>query len=975
METCQPRIYLRDVDLKSIPPAFSHRLIPILFAEKGEMPSSKGKAKLCCLVVNLAGIYFFRPQAMTTYKLSQFLSTYSVSRITWLDPKKRSLSSSSLSTYFSCRHADEAVAWIIAARRVMFLGIVDPTPVVLDSFPVPPVVPPAEFLVSPKDLPQIRYVCLSERYDAQPMESFIELFCDLDPERNKSLVLDESCGGPENLKCLVRPIIQLGQFTTIHFKGFAPYSACRLVHYFLKRSNTIRTVILENYSFLMPCQLRFARIKLSPAGPLSLIFMKCPLPSEIFGELMNELSAFEGEYQRFTFQNLELSPGTCESLFGALECGRPFRTLEVLELNYFTMRQPIKDTVELVTKGFGRAIEHIRFLKKFSCVRWSIPFWVPLSLFEKMGFLHEIVLQRFELTQLFDGVNLPPVLHLLNVSSSSFTADSLVSFLRMVGRAQARLCLVMQDLVLSDEHWQIVYQSLGQLSPPRCIVELDWSGNHIHADFQSSFVKYFFGENQMVGLSLDKLFKVASLAELDSLLESLANKKLWSLSIGGGFDSNFSDNFGSFLQVIDKLDSIAILKIDSQKMSESDIPVILDFLRRHPNIQDFSCDDTALTSEEHFLAFYNDLFQLNIPAIGRPLTDVAKFFQRAAKTGAIGGNFDTFRANIQRRHQSSTQSIRAYYFGELEKQGVPAVQELQRLSDRFPLCFSDPRVSDPFALMQNKDIPHLISLDLLHIGGRSLSELHEARVHPATQPPFHLQEGRAQIEAMPSLQHGASVETMAVFLADDMDPEVAADIEIEIEPLEQTEEFALTMELLGATVDDDELIRGGPAKLAEPYDILEIEVEDTTPPPPAPVMKSKTVPGAPAPKERAGPPLELALVDVGRQVAAPPSEPAYRPPQLALVGVGREVAAPETGVKASYAQPVAFLLPGIDGRGVMVEEREPPYRPPTYDIVRGIEAIAGVDLAGVVQRSYVQDVSFQPRKLPDITFLGNSSRH
>jgi hypothetical protein len=710
-------------------------------------------------------------------------------------------------------------------------------------------------------------------------------------------------------------------------KGFAPYSVCRLIHYFLKHSNTIRTIILETYSFLIPCQLRFAKIRLSPAAPLSLIFMKCPLPSDIFAELMTELAAFEGEYQRFTFQNLELNPATCESLFSALERGRPFRTLEVLELDYFTMRQPIKEIVDIVTNGFARIIQHIRFLKKFSCVRWSIPFWLPLSLFESLSFLHEIVLQRFELTQSFDTMNLPPVLHLLNVSSCTFTADSLMSFLRVVGRAQAPLSLVMQDLVISDEHWRIVYQALNHLSPPSRIIELDWSGNHIHPDFHSPFVKYFFSESQIRGLSLDKLFRTASLGECDSLLRLLANKKLWSLSICGGFDSNFSGNFRSFLQVIERLDRIALLKVDSQKMTEGDIPAVLDFLRRHPNIQDFSCDDTALTSEQHFLAFYNELFQLNIPAIGRPLSDINKLFQRAGKTSAQGGSFDTFRANIQQRHQSSTQSIRAYYLGELEKQGAPVIQELHRLSDRFPLCFSDPRVSDAFGLMQNKDVPRLISLDLLNLSGRSLAELQAARVHPATQPPSYLQPGRAQIDAV----SGVTIP------ADDMDVEVAADIEIEIEPLEQTKEFALTMELLGATVDDDDPIRGGPAKLTEPYDIFGVEVQDTTPPP-ARVVTNKV---APAPKQ-----------------------PAYLPPQLALVDVGPPIGRQETGVKASYTRPVTFRL--IESEAHEEEEkREPPYRPPTYDIVRGIEVIAGVDLAGVVQRTYVQDVSFQPPRLPD----------
>jgi hypothetical protein len=152
----------------------------------------------------------------------------------------------------------------------------------------------------------------------------------------------------------------------------------------LKRSPTIRTVVLKKYSFLLPVQLRFASLRIN--SPVSLIFTKCPLPSDVLSELMGELSSFGGEFQRFTFQNLELVPATCESLFSTLASGRPFRSLEVLELDFFTMRQPIREVVALVGTGIERALRHLRFLKRFSCARWSIPFWLPISLFGRVIF-------------------------------------------------------------------------------------------------------------------------------------------------------------------------------------------------------------------------------------------------------------------------------------------------------------------------------------------------------------------------------------------------------------------------------------------------------------------------------------------------------------------------------------------------------------------------------------------------------------
>jgi hypothetical protein len=45
--------------MRSIPRVFNHRLASFLFAEKGEMPNSKGGKKSCMVGVTLSGLCFF----------------------------------------------------------------------------------------------------------------------------------------------------------------------------------------------------------------------------------------------------------------------------------------------------------------------------------------------------------------------------------------------------------------------------------------------------------------------------------------------------------------------------------------------------------------------------------------------------------------------------------------------------------------------------------------------------------------------------------------------------------------------------------------------------------------------------------------------------------------------------------------------------------------------------------------------------
>jgi hypothetical protein len=356
----QPRFFLKEADLRAIPSSVN-RVLPMLFVEPGKMPKVNRGEKTCLIHVSVAGITFLR-YSTSKPKVRLFLSTYLIESITWINPQKREIRTAGLTTWFSCKHADDAISWILGSRQALFVGMIASLPISLINFPVEPTTP--SDLISPDTLPQHRYICYSYRYSLVPADSFLSFFQNLSPEFSDKLTLDDRLTAPEHLKVIVLPLVQLPRVRIVHFKRFSPYAVCRLTHCLLKHCTGLRTVLFEGYSHCVPSQLRMQ--KLAGKHPYNFIIMNCSFTAPVFSALMQQLSLYGGEYQRFTLRGLEFGPRHLESLFLALESARPFRTLEILELDGLRIQAPSEASRERVRD----VLEHCRFLTRVSLSGW-----------------------------------------------------------------------------------------------------------------------------------------------------------------------------------------------------------------------------------------------------------------------------------------------------------------------------------------------------------------------------------------------------------------------------------------------------------------------------------------------------------------------------------------------------------------------------------------------------------------------------
>jgi hypothetical protein len=671
--------YLKGLDRKSIPRASGAGRPDSLFDDYGEVPGAKGMKK-CFITVSLAGITFYRPPKFSE---TTFISTYDVTEIARNSKTRRTISTKHISIQFGCDHADETIRIVLSARRLLFRAITDPMPIKLrDMGDFQPQL--TDWPIPPDNLPQLRYMCLCLRYEDDANANVSALLQSIDPQKNRTLVIDEQNPCPPTLDALATPLIHINGFTVAHFRGFEPHVVCRLAHKLLKCGGSIRTVVFDNYTTLVPSQLRLQKVRFPE--PLSFVFQKCNLDSTVFADLLRELANFTGEYQRITFNQFRMTVDGMSEFVAQVGGARCFRTLEVLELENLQVKGLANEFVEGQVK---RLLEHCRFLQRLSLSRWTSPLPLTMRLFSSMNILTELSLQLHDMSDPFPDINFPPYIRSVNFSGCLFTFESLKSLFDILARHNKTITLIMQDLVSLDGNVSNFFSQPGvTLTPLGCVHELDWSGNYLSSATVPRFINFFFEARTIRYLAIDRIFTFSSLRDFRTMISELKPYRLWGVSVGGSGDVNFSGHFREMLRLIATLREVAILHLNGQKMTDTDSEELMTFLGKHRHVQEVSVNGSAFSSETALSKFYRRLIDSGLRAVGRPLVDVGKICADPAKMKVYARSLREMAGLFQGVHISVNQTIRSVFFTGLDRGARPNPDDLYRFSDRFPQCFS-----------------------------------------------------------------------------------------------------------------------------------------------------------------------------------------------------------------------------------------------------------------------------------------------
>ena len=717
-------------------PATFHPLIPTLFLEAGKMPcSSNDKTKSCIILINLAGIYFLRPNKLQKgYKVSKFLSSFLITEVSY-DPNKRIINTKSESLFIQCPHMDEAIVQLVSARKFLLSKFYDRNPVKFNGFPTNPVIETFQF--NNTKLLALQYLCYCAQHDEKPDENgILLLFEKLNTLHHSILGLDAYCRAPNHLNCLCGPVHLLDSVTTLFFSGFAPYSACRIIHKIIRHQFTVRNFILDSYKELVPEQLRLK--KLSPKSVISIAIQNSRLPEEQMVRLFNEFGEFSGEIQRLTLKNIELTDKSWNELLVSMTTCKSFRTIEVFELEKI-------DTCCLsesqVKEGIEKIMRRCRFIQKFSFSMspLSMPF-SDIRPFMVGTFLYELSLRGQNLSEpLPDTFRLPHMMISLDLSHCVFTYTSLKSLFLCLSKTphHTPLSLNLSDIDIPITQWNQFYPEMERIAKPTFISELDWSGNPIKANHIESFVSFYFTSCPIKYLAIDRIFGTNTMDDFKKFFSLVPKGKLKGLSVGGSAENNFLGGIPQFFDVISTLCPLNILHLIGQKIKVNDLHSLFQFLTANSsNLWEIFIDDTDLQNPLDFINFYKRLFGLSIPIMGRPEIDLERLFgPKNVIDQGTRDELEKFKAMISTLPDVASPLCRSYFFSR------PKGFELKDYSfvlSKFPLVFFDSSYIDRYQIQYRfmKSLPSLIpNMAKNKASIRSLSDLQATTLVEPTKAP------------------------------------------------------------------------------------------------------------------------------------------------------------------------------------------------------------------------------------------------
>ena len=602
---------------------------------------------------------------------------------------------------FTCNHAVVAVDILVAMRKGLFHQTEGGT-FNLENFPPEAVhIPDYNSFINIRLLLALRYVAYCRRYGEDIDETTLNIF--RSTGAGGSLNMNEKCKCPKEIKTIIDPIVMGRWYRSVVLSNYAPSVAMEIVHSLLKYT-TVQTVILERYSSLVPEQLKMGEVmQQDDSRPAyAFVFRRCRLPDTVFMEMWNEFKKFQGQIQRMTFIEMELSRQVLMSFMEVSRDSRAMKTMEKLEF----LKTPMPGATDADVENFILAeLTHLPFLQNLTCTNWPAPHQFQMASYAH-NFLSELVLPGQDFRYDFRNVVFPPRLHYLDFTSGTFTAQSLLSFLAILALQCNHVSLVLADLVLSERDWLEVFSALGSLAPPRTIQELYWSGNPIPREHLQTFCQFFLvGDNPMRFLALDRIFDATRIEDFGYIVQCIHAERFWGLSLNGDGSHSMGGSIASVLQILERLPELHFLMLNNHTMNASDRATVLTYLAQHPNIVEFSMDGTDFASEGDLYKYYKRVFEIQtVDTLGRPDGDLIRMFQKTGKA-TIPQQFQWFRGEMQNRYNMTSQLVRSYYLCRLNPTGAYVPGQLQYFAGKYPGPLFDIMQGDPHGLKSRRKLP------------------------------------------------------------------------------------------------------------------------------------------------------------------------------------------------------------------------------------------------------------------------------
>ena len=716
-------LYVKESTLKLFP-KLEKDILEVLFADCGFIPSrsQNGKMKSCHIVVNYAGVHFYRPLSLSTsYKKSFFLPIISITGIKYNDERRRTLITTNpdkKEVEFECPHIEKCIGMLISARTVVYYGCTKSQPLEFIDFPEEP---RPEAINEVKDYSALKYLISCAVNNDKVDEQTKKAFSSLDGINCNSITFDSKCQSPKRFQTLIHPFFLLTNVKKVQFENFSPFLVCRIAHFLLKHTN-VDTIVFKDYNNLIPEQLRLRNV--NPNKLLSFGFINCTLNQRKVEALFDVLSEFNGDFHRLVIDGFALSLKGWNIMISSLTKGRPYRTLEYLNLDGIDCPEM---TNELLDNDLEALFRHLRFIMRFSISNWPNPIAIGTKFFSNSSTLSDIVIRKQTMYEpLPETFRFPSLIYTIDFSNSYFAHDSLIALFKIIGKIGAKnpISLNLSDIIMANEEWDLFYKKLPNIERLRNIRELFWNGNPLNKVTIGAFTKFFFETNKIVFLSIDRVF--SSSMYLAQFLDCFKTDSLWGLSLCGNDETNFEDNNHEVIPLLEKLGNLHFLHYDNQHINDKDSECLINYIKNQKGLVELSCDGTLISNNKTFYRLYSAINKSQIQSIGRPVKDIQRILGPNIEQLSESKHYQKFSQGMQQKLFPMSPIARAFYICKFDLGDKLDTTRYNLISQKYPTVLDDIFENPLSKSYPPKQIQRFPSLNVFRIKtpAKTLGDIH-----------------------------------------------------------------------------------------------------------------------------------------------------------------------------------------------------------------------------------------------------------
>jgi len=469
-----------------------------------------------------------------------------------------------------------------------------------------------------------RFISNCMTIDVSPLIDQINEVCRTLESDHKKMVFSPAVAASNLIGALISTLISDHEFKSLiikdmNFATFFPHFSN-----LLKNSSSLESVVFygTNFSDLSKIPIGFFE-KESHAPLQSLSFIKCSMPNSNFRDLIIDISKMSSRILSIHLDDCSMIPFNLEAFFYSIFDSNSFRHIEKISLNLMEPANLVQLlSIQLMNCDWVLKHKSLHTLKITNSKIEADAILQGITIFET-GLTHLCLSNTMFMQPIIEGtISSFQQLQIVDLSSSFFTPESLISFFRTIEKCPPQIHTInLNTIKMNDEQFKSLYGTMKSIRLVG-IQSLIWDYNNVRPDSYENFCSFLLNQPDLIDLSISSVILNAENLNLSKLANVVEKLPLQRFVMKGNGQYSFGSEYQIILRSFLKKGTIRDLDIGGQMIADEGLVVMKDLIKLP--LSTVFIHNTGCTNADILIQFLKLCRDSQVTTIHWPISDIKR---------------------------------------------------------------------------------------------------------------------------------------------------------------------------------------------------------------------------------------------------------------------------------------------------------------------------------------------------------------